>query len=107
MKLSDNTKFTKEDAAKWLSELRLACSRTKVELILRIKTYLNCPKLTQNLKLRANCQLVFPCMNSNEVPQPSALLWSDTGLIQRSLTKLLNHTEHIKRKVRTRKNNTS
>ena len=80
MKHSDNTKFTKEHAAKWLSELRLVCSRTKVELILRIKTYLNCPKLTQNLKLRTNCQLVFPCLNSNEVPQPSALLWSNTGL---------------------------
>ena len=64
--------FTKEEASKWLSELSLACSGKKDELISRIKSHLKWPKLIQKLKFRTKRQSSFPCsLDSNEIPQPS------------------------------------
>eukprot|EP00111_Clytia_hemisphaerica_P009720 TCONS_00028513-protein len=64
---------TKEDASKWLSNLGLAVSGTKEELLTRISGYQKWPKLVEKLKSRTKRYFKFKCsMDPTSIPPPSA-----------------------------------
>ena len=96
MKPPDLTKFTRKDAAAWLSSLGQWCSGTKEELISRIKTYLKYPKFTQKLKLRTKHNSSFLCsLKSNEVLHVMAMISKSYVIWTQKLDLLLFYFEKI------------
>lgn len=76
---ADVSKFTKEQAAKWLGDLGQAVSGTKEELITRINKFIKYPKLTNKLRLKAKRNYSFPCsLDPLSIPPPSKA-WKSNG----------------------------
>ena len=73
MKPKEEVIKTKEEASKWLSNLGLAVSGTKEELLSRIATYRKWPKLVEKLKARTKQYFKFKCsLDSTTIPPPSS-----------------------------------